>query len=184
MKKALASVLIGSMLVGANMYGTPVIAASENQISSNTFRNNMNKWGSISKLGGKLEFRQNAGMLLTNIYQCGDVMTSNQIFCEGFELYKNGKYCLEFDISSTKERMIEYRLQKGTEDEFGYMKSCIDVDQDITRVVKTFTMKQEHDYMPRLVFNFGNFGEELSTHEIRISNIRLYLVDDSKIEID
>lgn len=184
MKKALASVLISSMLVGANMCGTPVIAATEKQISSNTFRNNINKWGSISKLGGKQEFKQNSGTLLTSIYQCGDVMSSNQIFCEGFELYKNGKYCLEFDISSTKERMIEYRLQKGAEDESSYMKSCIDVDPDVTRVVKTFTMKQEHDYMPRLVFNFGNFHEKLSAHEIRISNIRLYLVDDSKIEID
>lgn len=165
------------------MYGTPVKASSlDNHTLGGAFHANANTWGSISKLGGQLKVNNFAGFILTSIQKCGDVISSNQIFCEGFELYQNGKYCLEFDISSSVERMIEYRIQQGVNDNIIHVENCINIDSDVTRVVKTFTVKGQNDTKPRLVFNLGNVQQELSQHDIKISNVRLYLVDDSKIE--
>ena len=48
-----------------------------------------------------------------------------------------------------------------------------------------FTMKQDSDVMSKLVFNCGlENGEDLDPHTIYLDNVKVELVDDSKVEYD
>ncbi len=48
-------------------------------------------------------------------------------------------------------------------------------------ITKEFTMLDETDEATRLAFNLGNVGGAVSSHQVRIDNVQLYLVDDTGV---
>ena len=108
-----------------------------------------------------------------------------QVYYDGFKMYKNGKYHLEFDIKSTLNRKIEYRIQLNGGDYRSYVGDSVEIGNDVKKVSQDFVMKDENDMSPRLAFNLGNLsGENLDPHSIEIDNVKLVLIDDTGVQDD
>lgn len=107
-----------------------------------------------------------------------------QVNYDDFKLYKNGKYVLKFDISSSVNRQVDYRIQLNSGDYRGYVDDRIGTTPVMQTITKTFTMLDETDKMPRLAFNLGNVDGAVASHQVRIDNVELYLVDDSNVVYD
>jgi len=108
---------------------------------------------------------------------------SIQIYKDDFRMYKNGKYHLEFDVSSTVDRTIQYTIQLNRGDYRYYVEDKINTTQEVKTVSQDFVMTEETDMIPRLAFNVGNVvGENLGNHSVKIDNVKLFLVDVSGIK--
>lgn len=108
-----------------------------------------------------------------------------QIFYDEFKIYKNGKYRLEFDVSSTTDKKIDYRIQRNGGDYRSYVDGKVNTTKEVQAITKDFVMTDKNDVSPRLAFNVGNItGEELEPHSIKIDNVKLNLLDDTGVEID
>lgn len=186
--KKIISLLAGivlslGMLVSNSSFQT-VAKASQinvNLIKNGTFDNNLKGWGNFTAEGGEGEVSLQDGSLNAQVNKCGNVSYGMQVYQDGFKMYKNGKYHLEFDISSTVDRKMEFAIQRNGGDYRAYTYGKVDLTKDVQRVSKDFVMTEENDKTPRLVFNIGNVGEELAAHSIKIDNVKLVLLDDTGV---
>lgn len=189
MKKHFVMVLITSMLfcAGYGIFQRTVNAAelNVNLIENGNFDTDLSGWGDFTTDGGKGEVTLEDGAIKAQVNDCGKVEYSMQIFYDGFKIYKNGTYRLEFDISSTIDRTIDYRIQLNRGDYRAYVDGKVSTTKEVQKVSKDFVMTEENDVSPRLAFNIGNItGEELEAHSIKIDNVRLILIADNGIEAD
>lgn len=189
MRKYLIMALITCMLFTGGYSGFQTTAkASElnvNLIENSSFDTDLEGWGNFTADGGKGEVSAEDGVLKAQVNDCGKLAYSIQIYYDGFKIYKNGKYRLEFDVSSTIDRTIDYRIQRNGGDYRSYVDGQIKITKDVQTISKDFVMTEANDVTPRLAFNFGNItGEELDPHSIKIDNVKLILLDDTGVEID
>ena len=189
MKKHLIMTLIVSMIFSGGYSGFQTTAkASElnvNLIENSSFDTDLEGWGNFTADGGEGEVSLEDGALKAEVNDCGKLAYSIQIFYDGFKIYKNGKYRLEFDVSSTIDRTIDYRIQRNGGDYRSYVDGQIKTTKDVQTISKDFVMTEENDVLPRLAFNFGNItGEEFDPHSIKIDNVKLILLDDTGVEFD
>lgn len=159
-------------------------SSTSNLIKDGNFESGIGIWGYFTTLGGKGTLGVNQGQLEANIQDCGTESYSMQVNYDDFKLYKNGKYVLKFDISSSVNRQVDYRIQLNSGDYRGYVDDRISTTPVMQTITKTFTMLDETDKMPRLAFNLGNVDGAVASHQVRIDNVELYLVDDSNVVYD
>lgn len=192
MKKKLISILVASVIVATSFvspFASNVLAAEESRYELNTnlikngdFENGIGKWDSYTAEGGKGTVSVEDGKLKTNIKNIGDLNYSVQASCGGFALHKGGKYVLKFDISSSVDREMYYCIQLNSGDYHSYVGEQLTLTPETQSVTAEFTMKDDTDLCPKLVFNMGNYESELPEHNVYIDNVELCLVDDSHID--
>lgn len=181
---ALAGMIFSSMgCLQAATVDTSVINGKQNIIYNGDFSTgNDDGWGNFSCEDGDGKVEVVNGAIQATISNTGDVNYSVQVYNEGFTLYKGGKYILKFDISSSINRQVDYRIQLNSGDYRGYIDGRADVNSTKQTVVGSFTMKDDTDKAPRLAFNLGKVdGVSLPEHTVTIDNVELYLVDDSNV---
>ena len=156
-----------------------------NLIENGNFDTDLAGWASFTTDGGVGEVSLEDGAIKAQITNCGNVAHSMQVYNDGFKIYKNGKYRLEFDVSSTIDRQIDYRIQLNRGDYRAYVDGKVNATKEVLKVSQDFVMTEENDLSPRLAFNIGNVtGEKLEPHSIKIDNVKLILLDDTGVESD
>lgn len=183
---ASAVICIG-MLTCNGIFQTTVQAAelNVNLIKNGNFDTDLAGWANYTTDGGVGEVGIEDGAIKAQITNCGNVAYSIQIYNDGFKIYKNGKYRLEFDVSSTIDRKIDYRIQLNRGDYRAYVDGKANATKEVQKVSQDFVMTEENDVSPRLAFNIGNVtGEKLESHSIKIDNVKLILLDDTGVESD
>ncbi len=157
-----------------------------NLIPGGYFDEESPKWGTYTESGGSASIAVNADKELeVTIDKTGSVGHGVQVHCDGFGLLKNGVYEISFDISSSIDRTMEWRIQINGEDYRPYVsEEDIELSQEMKHLTYTFTMEDESDPAPRLCFNLGFYQEDgqLDAHTVVIDNVELFLKDDSKAE--
>ncbi len=97
---------------------------------------------------------------------------------------KTGVYRVSYEISSTTDRYVEAMIQQNGGTYQAYTWKGHDLTAEPQTVDYEFTMKQDSDVMSKLVFNCGLENEEdLPAHTIYLDNVKVELVDDSKVEL-
>ncbi len=134
--------------------------------------------------GGAFEMYQEEGQLVVDIEKAGSLEHSVQIYYDGFTMARDCVYNVSFDISSTVERKVEWRVQINGGDYHAYASELITIGPETQTVTQQFTMSEASDPAPRFVINMGHYeGEpELAPHQVHIDNISLFVVDGSKAE--
>lgn len=132
--------------------------------------------------GGKSELSVENGELKLDIKQTGSVDYANQIYYDGFKLYQDVVYEFSFDVHSTAERGLQYRLQINGSDYHAYMIDDITIGPETQHITQEFTMEEESDPAPRMCMNLGHFegmGDDTMEHAVYFDNIQLKVVDAS-----
>lgn len=134
--------------------------------------------------GGKFEMIQEDGQLVCNIETTGSVEHGVQIYYDGFTMAKDCVYNVSFDISSSVERVVEWRVQINGGDYHAYASEKVTIGPETQTVNYEFTMAEASDPAPRFVINMGHYeGQpELPAHTVKVDNISLFVVDGSKAE--
>lgn len=136
--------------------------------------------------GGSCEIANEDGALAVHITNCGSLDYANQVYYDGFALNKGCIYTYSFDISSDIPRKCEYRIQLNGGDYHAYMSDRIDIGPDVQHVETDWTMEEDSDPAPRLVFNLGkmeDMAEDPGEHCVKIDNISLVVKDASGAEV-
>lgn len=183
--KKIVSLIAGVVLSvgifsGNNSFETIANAAqvNVNLIQNGNFDSNLKGWGTFTTEGGAGEVSYEDGAIKAQVDNCGYSQYSIQIYKDGFRMYKNGKYHLEFDVSSTVNRKIKYAIQLNRGDYRSYTEGIVDSTNEVQKVSQDFVMNEENDMTPRLAFDFGNVaGENLEPHSVKIDNVKLVFPD-------
>ncbi len=158
----------------------------QNLIPGGYFDQQDTKWGTYTESGGfgMIAVNEN-GQLEVTIENTGSVGHAVQVYCDGFALLQNAEYELSFDISSTVERTMEWRIQLNGGDYRPYVsEEHAAITKEVKHFSHTFIMEEPSDPAPRFCFNLG-FQEadgELAPHTVTIDNVELYLKDASKAD--
>lgn len=140
------------------------------------------------KNGGEEEISNSDGQLCVTINKVGSLDYADQIYYDGFRLYQNCVYKYSFDVSCDIERTIEWRLQINGGDYHAYVSGKEKIGPEKKTIEAEFTMSEDSDPAPRLVFNMGNFeGDNIDdtagvSHNIYFDNILLEVTDASKAQ--
>ena len=135
--------------------------------------------------GGKFKMENVDNKLVVHIEDVGTVDYANQIYYDGFQLLEGGVYTYSFDVSSTIARKIEYRLQINGGDFHAYAGEYIDIGPETKHVEVDFTMAEDSDPAPRIVFNMGIMTDmtgDPGPHDITFDNIQLTVKDASNAQ--
>ncbi len=157
-----------------------------NLIPGGYFNQQDSKWGTYTESGGAGTIAVNVDRQLeVMIEKTGRVGHAVQVYCDGFELLQKAVYEISFDISSTVDRTMEWRIQLNGGDYHPYVsEEHVAISKDMKHYNYTFTMEEASDPAPRFCFNLG-FQEadgELAAHTVTIDNVELFLKDASKAE--
>ena len=139
------------------------------------------KFSSYTK-GGKFEMENVDNELVVHIKDIGTVDYANQIYYDGFQLLQGCVYTYSFDVRSSIPRKIEYRLQINGGDFHAYAGEYIEVGPETRNISVDFTMAEDSDPAPRIVFNMGfmdNMTGDPGEHDVTFDNIRLMVKDAS-----
>lgn len=188
--KKIVSLIAGVVLCvgifsGNSQFQTIVKAAqlNVNLIQNGNFDENLKGWGGFTTEGGAGEVSYEDKSIKAQVDNCGTMPYSIQIYKDGFRMYKNAKYHLEFDVSSTVNRKVKYAIQLNRGDYRSYTEGIVDSTNEVQKVSQDFVMNEENDMTPRLAFDFGNVAEEnLEPHSVKIDNVKLVLIDDTGVE--
>lgn len=158
----------------------------DNMIPNGGFDDGVGKWNTYTNGGsGTLSVNKDK-QLEIHISSLGSVEHAVQAYLDGFALETGCKYQFSFDISSSTERVMEWRIQMNGGDYHAYVSEKVTINEEIKHVKNTFEMKEGSDPAPRLCLNLGAFEEspkDLGEHSVCVDNFELYLADDSnKIE--
>lgn len=134
--------------------------------------------------GGKFEMYQEDGELVVDIENNGSLEHAVQIYYDGFTMAKGCVYEVSFDISSTVERIVEWRVQINGGDYHAYASEKVTIGPEKQTITMEFTMEENSDPAPRFVINMGHYEgqSELPAHQVRVDNISLFVVDGSNAE--
>ena len=135
--------------------------------------------------GGQAELLNENGELCLDVTSTGKLDYANQIYYDGFALNKDCVYELSFDVRSTIDRGLQYRIQINGGDYHAYVMDQVTLGTDIQHVSTQFTMSEESDPAPRLCMNLGHFdgvGDDSTPHKVYFDNIKLTVVDASNAQ--
>lgn len=180
-KKIISSLCALTLMCNA-MPLTSVYAETENLVSNSTFDNNTSSWSTYYQSGGECYISYKNKQLALDVKSTGDVSYSVQLFYDVIPLYKNGVYRISYDISSDVDCTVQGGIQQNGGNYQAYTWEEISLTSETQTVDYTFTMKYDTDIMSRLVFNCGNYGEDLPAHNIYLDNVVVELIDDSKVD--
>lgn len=135
--------------------------------------------------GGEADINADDGKISINIAKTGTVRHGVQLYEDGFSLIKGCKYKVQFNISSTINRSVEFRIQLNGGDYHAYNEQHFDVTESEQNLVFEFTMEDESDPAPRMVFNCGlpDGIESLPEHSIYVDNISLTMIDSNEASL-
>lgn len=157
-----------------------------NLIPGGSFDESNSMWGIYTESGGSASYAVKDGQMEVVIERTGRVKHAVQIYCDGFKVFQNAVYKMAFDIKSTIDRTIEWRIQLNGGDYHAYAgEGSLPVTTEMQHFEFTFTMKEPTDLAPRFCFNLG-FHEpdgELPAHTVYIDNVELIILDDSSAVI-
>lgn len=135
--------------------------------------------------GGQAVLGAENGELCLDITGTGSLDYANQIYYDGFELNQDCVYELSFDVHSTIEREIQYRLQINGGDYHAYVMDDITIGTETQHISNQFTMSEASDPAPRMCMNLGHFegvGDDSVPHKVYFDNIKLTVVDASSAQ--
>lgn len=170
-----------------------VASTDGNMIRNGDFSNGVGNFSSYTN-GGQMTMDVNDdGELQIDIAKTGSVEHGVQVYYDGFELREGGVYTFSFDVHSTVERDIAWRVQVNGGDYHAYATETVSVGPDVQHVESEFTMEEANDPAPRLCFNLGLLqsmkdagmdGSSLGEHSIYLDNLSLTVKDDSQMAAD
>jgi len=168
----------------------PTVAPTEapadetgNLIPGGDFEKANSKWGTYTESGGLITTSVNSEQQLeASVSDTGTVNYAAQVYCDGFKLKQNAEYEMSFDISSTVDRSMEWRIQINGGDYHPYVGEKVKITKEMKHYKYKFTMKEASDPAPRLCLNLGYDEKdgELKEHTVYFKNVQLILLDDSK----
>lgn len=135
--------------------------------------------------GGQAELGVENGELCMDITSTGKLDYANQMYYDGFALNQDCVYELSFDVRSTIERALQYRIQINGGDYHAYVQDDITLGTETQHISKQFTMVEASDPAPRLCMNLGHFdgtGDDSVPHKVYFDNVVLKVVDASKAQ--
>lgn len=141
------------------------------------------KWGLYKESGGKGSTAVQDGQLVVTIEKTGTVKHAVQVYCDGFEVLQNAVYKVAFDMQSSVDRVMDWRVQLNGGDYHAYAgQEDVQVTSEMKHYEFTFTMEEPSDPAPRFCFNMGFHEQDgdLPTHTVIIDNVELMVLDDSK----
>lgn len=154
----------------------------ENMIdkASATFDDGTGAWNSYTN-GGSATLGTDDHRLAIDIKSTGDLDYGVQAYLDGFALDQGCRYKFSFDVSSTVDRTVEWRIQINGGDYHAYVSDQIKLTKDVQHVEKEFEMTEASDPAPRLCLNCGKFeGDNAAMeHTIYCDNFSLTLADAS-----
>lgn len=183
-----AAVLSACSLMASAMPFTPAVscaAESTNLISNSTFDTDVSGWGTYKETGGICDLKAEDGKLALTVSNVGKKNYSVQVFYDIVPLYKNGRYRLKYDISSTINRRIEGIIQQNGGEYTSYTWQGLDIEAEPQTIDYEFTMKYDSDIMSKLVFNCGiqtEYEGFLPEHTIYIDNVSLELLNPDEVD--
>ena len=136
--------------------------------------------------GGSFDMAVEEGELACNITNTGAVEHGCQIYLDGFTMAQGCVYTMAFDVRSTLEREVEWRVQINGGDYHAYAKDRVKVGPESQHVSYEFTMEENSDPAPRFVVNMGALeGTDpvAEAHSIYFDNISLSVTDSSNAQI-
>ena len=202
-RKIVSAVLAGSMLLGlasctvatpTDPTGTITESSVEtepsetvpsimgfNMIENGDFSSKSHEWHTYFEGGDGLMTVNDKGELQFDCKMIGIKEWSNQFYYDGFALYKNCKYEIQFDCYSNVERDLGYRIQVNGGDYHAYSEETIHVGPEVQHFDIVFTMEEATDPAPRLCFNMGKFANNsgFKEHTICFDNFDLRCIDDT-----
>lgn len=161
-------------------------AQKENLIQNGDFSNDLSHWSIYTKGGSATQVVNADGEMEIKVTNPGTLDYAIQPYYDGFALDTGCVYDFSFDVHSTVERTLEWRLQMNGGDYHAYVSDVITVNEEVQHVTCTFTMEEGSDPAPRLCINMGmveGCPEDLGEHSVYFDNFELYLQDSSGIEI-
>ncbi len=170
-----------------------IVSTDGNMIRNGDFSNGVGNFASYTN-GGQMTMDVNDdGELQIDIAKTGSVEHGVQVYYDGFEMREGGVYTFSFDVHSTVERDIAWRVQVNGGDYHAYATEVVSVGPDVQHVESEFTMEEATDPAPRLCFNLGLLqsmkdagmdGSSLGEHSIYLDNLSLTVKDDSQMAAD
>ncbi|HAG12825.1 MAG TPA: glycosyl hydrolase family 9, cellulase [Ruminococcus sp.] len=187
LKRGLSVLTACMMLSAAAQTIVPTVGfAAENLVTNSTFDTGTTDWGIYKQTGGACTLGTEDGKLALKITGLGDVNYSVQVFYDIVPLYKNGKYHVHYEVSSTVDRFVEGMIQQNGGTYQAYTWKGMDLKAGETKVMDyNFVMEQDSDIMAKLVFNCGfqeNDPDLAVPHTIYLDNVSIELVDDSQVD--
>lgn len=151
-----------------------------NMINNGDFASKDHEWHTYFEGGDGLMYVNDKGELEFDCKMIGTKEWANQLYYDGFALYKDCKYEIQFDCYSDVERDLGYRIQINGGDYHGYSEETIHVGPEVKHFDITFTMEEASDPAPRLCFNLGKFANNsgFKEHTVCFDNIDLRCIDD------
>ena len=152
-----------------------------NMIKNGDFSSKDHDWHTYFEGGDGLMTVNDKGELQFDCKMIGIKEWSNQFYYDGFALYKNCKYEMQFDCYSNVERDLGYRIQINGGDYHGYSEETIHVGPEVKHFDIVFTMEEPSDPAPRLCFNMGKFANNsgFKEHTVCFDNFDLRCIDDT-----
>ena len=148
-----------------------------------SFDSDLGTWNVYNAMGGDSILANKDGKLALDIAKVGGAEYAVQLFVDAVPLYQNGVYRITYEIASTVEREVEFRIQENGRSYQAYTGGISTITSEPTVVDYEFTMEQPTDMVTRLAFNCGYTGVDIAAHTISIDNLKLELVDDSNVTI-
>ncbi len=135
--------------------------------------------------GGVFDIEAKGGACEVNISGIGTAEHGCQVYFDGFAMANGCKYRMCFDITSSVERMFEWRIQLNGGDYHAYVSDRVNIGPETVSVDYEFTMEETSDPAPRLAFNLGKYEgfEDIGAHTVTIDNVSLFVVDGSNAEV-
>jgi len=151
-----------------------------NMIENGDFSSKDHAWHTYFEGGDGLMYINDKGELQFDAKMIGTKEWANQIYYDGFALYKNCKYEIQFDCYSNVERVLGYRIQINGSDYHAYTEENIKVGPEVKHFDIVFTMEEDSDPAPRLCFNMGKYAENsgFKEHTVCFDNFDLRCIDD------
>ena len=151
-----------------------------NMINNGDFSSKDHDWHTYFEGGDGLMTINDKGELQFDCKMVGIKEWSNQFYYDGFALYKNCKYEMQFDCYSNVERDLGYRIQINGSDYHAYSEETIHVGPEVKHFDIVFTMEEPSDPAPRLCFNMGKFANNsgFKEHTVCFDNFDLRCIDD------
>ena len=138
-------------------------------IENGDFSKGKNNWDIYVAGGADAQMSVQNEQLVISISDGGTLFYGVQPYYSVIPLYKNGVYRLQFDVSSSVERTIDYRIQQDGGTYTSYVSGNPKVNSEVKHIDTTFTMNYDTDKRAKLTFNLGNCLSE--QHDVILGSI-------------
>lgn len=156
--------------------------ARVNMIQNGDFSEDLTNWFLYTEGGSATQVVNSDGEMEIQVASPGTLEHAIQPYYDGFSLDTGCVYEFSFDVHSTVERTVQWRLQLNGGDYHAYVSDLITINEEVQHVTCTFTMEETSDPAPRLCVNMGMLEgcpEDMGEHTVYFDNFELYLTDDS-----